>query len=82
MAFIVGFGASGDFDDANMGWVERADQPLEDRPLAGAYPAFEQDDRPLAVDDLRKLQARQALLKRLERFSGVSGERFPPFKFR
>ena len=50
--------------------------------LPAPDPAFEQDDRALAVDDLRDLQARKPLLQRRQRSAIVAGERVPPFKFR
>jgi hypothetical protein len=59
------------------------DEKLSQRGLlARTNPAFEQDDRPLAMHDLRGLQARQSVLQHGKRCSRIAVERLPPFKFR
>ena len=81
MAVIVGFVGAADADHAKLGGIERADQLFERGPLARTGPAFEQDDRPLAMDDLGSLQARQPVLQRRNDCIGIAIERFLPFKF-
>ena len=50
--------------------------------LASALLALEDDDRAAAVDNLRRLGARKAVLQRRQSCGIVSGERRPPFKVR
>ena len=69
-------------------WVAKCDgshaaaSRLQGGLLAGAFPAFEQDDGTLAMDDLRQLERRQPILQRAQRRSIVPREGISPFKFR
>ena len=82
MTLIIEFVEPSDADDLHMRRVQCTDQALQYRFLVRPGPAFEQDDGPLAVHDLRKLGARKPLLQRGNRCIGITIERLPPFKFR
>jgi hypothetical protein len=81
MALVVGFIGPTDRMNPVMAGIPGPCQAPERRSLAGRDPAFEQDDGPLAMDDLGSLQARQSVLQRSNRCIRVTVERFPPFKF-
>jgi len=81
MAFVITLVAPGHLDDVHKGRVESSNEPLQYGFLAGAHPAFEQDDGALAVDNLRKLQTCQAVLQCGKLRIRVPDEGIPSFKF-
>ncbi len=71
-----------DVMDREMARIERCGQFLERGLLACAVPAFEQDDRTLAVHDLGPLEHGEPFLKSEKLRRCVAGERRPPFILR
>jgi hypothetical protein len=53
--------------DDELAWIERRGELLQGEFLAGAFDAFEQDDRAAAVGDLGQLQLGDMLAQRCER---------------
>ena len=81
MAIGVVVGIAADAVSRKVRRVPRRRQALQGELLAGAFPAFEQDDDTLAVNNLRQLERRQPILQRAQRRSIVPREGISPFKF-
>ena len=82
VAIIIRLVRPRDASHPDVAGIPCTDQPPERGLLTGPDPPFEQDDRALAMNDLRHLQACELLLQRRQRCSTVAGERSPPFKSR
>ena len=66
---------------AKMARVPASRDPAERGELPCPLPAFEKDNSPLLVNDLRELKLRKLLLQSVALRSVIAGERRFPFNF-
>ena len=82
VAVVVSFVGTAYATHPDVTGVPGTDEPTQRGLLARADPAFEQDDRPLAMNDLGGLKVREPVLQCRKHGIAIAFERGALFKFR